>query len=316
MAAAQALPVYIVVGPKGTGKSYLCGLLAGNPGAFPRGDAGTHVTTAQRMANCDRGIVVDTTGLDLEGSNRPNFNVCRGHRTYVILLVNDERITTAVTQLLRSCGLARIATPAQVNVFNGYRWDRTGLEVQVRDRGQLLDLVNGGQLQSFLMPATQPVLPPAAGGQAPQARANAAPPPPRLDPMSGQLVRRVIRDAAQRSFREELASLTAQELEMYRRPGDSTLRLSALMLNMNNQDIVEQQLTNEHMAHVLATIVQSAVLRVQLERLFPGQGAELGVERRGDVFEATCFRMRYGGGATLESRRAFSCIVDLLLEPA
>jgi hypothetical protein len=310
MAAAQALPVYIVVGPKGTGKSYLCGLLAGNPDAFPRGDARTHVTTAQRMVHCDRGIVVDTTGLDLEGSNRPNFNVCRGHRTYVILLVNDERITTAVTQLLRSCGLARIATPAQVNVFNGYRWDGTGLPV--RDRGQLLDLVDRGQLQSFLMP----VLPPAAGGQAPQARANAAPPPRRLDPMSGQPVRQVTPDAAQRSFREELASLTAQELETYRRPGDSTLRLSALMLNINNQDIVEQQLTNEHMAHVLATIVEPAVLRVQLERLFPGQGAELGVERRGDVFEATCFRMRYGGGATSISRRAFSRIVELLLEPA
>ena len=161
-----------------------------------------------------------------------------------------------------------------------------------------------------------PVLPPAAGGRAPQARANAAPPPPRIDPMNGQPVRQVTPNAARQEFLNQLRSLTTQELETYRRPGDSTLRLSALMLNINNQDIVEQQLTNEHMAHVLATIVEPAVLRVQLERLFPGQGAELGVERRGDVFEATCFRMRYGGGATSESRGAFRRIVDLLLEPA
>ncbi len=315
MAAAQALPVYIVVGPKGTGKSYLCGLLAEDRDAFPSGDADTHVTTAQRMAHCRRGIVVDTTGLDLEGSNRPNFNVCRGHRTYVILLVNDDRIKKSVTQLLSSCGLERIATPAQVNVFNGHRWNGTGLPV--RDRDQLLDLVDRGQLQSFFMPATQPVLPPGrAGGQAHQARANAAPPPPRIDPISEVPVRQVAPDTARQVFLNQLRSLTTQELERYRRPGDTALRLSALMLNMNNQDIVEQQLTNEHMAHVLATIVEPAVLLAQLERLFPGQGADLGVERRGDVFEATCFRMRARGIATPLSRGAFSRIVELLLEPA
>ena len=313
MAAIQAPAApkaYIVVGPCGLGKSYLCGLLAENPDAFPHRDDETHVTNAQHMVPCRRGLVVDTTGLDLEGNNLPNFNVCRGYRTYVILLVAGKRNSTSVNKLLKRCGLKSIAEPAQINFFNGYNYKATS--PQVHDRDQLLDLVDRGQLQSFLMP----VLPPAAGGQAPQARANAAPPPRRLDPMSGQPVRQVTPDAAQRSFREELASLTAQELETYRRPGDSTLRLSALMLNIKNQDIVEQQLTNEHMAHVLATIVEPAVLRVRLERLFPGQGAELGVERRGDVFEATCFRMRYGGGATSISRRAFSRIVELLLEPA
>jgi hypothetical protein len=79
---------------------------------------------------------------------------------------------------------------------------------------------------------------------------------------------------------------------------------------------VEQQLTNEHMAHVLATIVEPTVLHAQLERLFPGQGADLGVETRGDVFEATCYRMRARGIATPLSRGAFSRIVELLLEPA
>ncbi len=328
MAAIQtpaAPKAYIVVGPKGTGKSYLCGLLAEDAAAFPRGNAGTHVTTAQHTVQCVRGRVVDTTGLDSKRKNKPNFSVCRGHDTYVILLVNGMRIEEDVTQLLHECGLGSWATPAQINVFNGWGFDRSVLQGNERerchDREQLIRLVNEGRLSSFLVPPQpvpppvppQPVPPPvprpvARPAQHPVAISTA---PAKMDPFDEAPLMRKVPDW-EKSFVDELTHLTNDERVRYQGIGDAAIKFAAYKLNKGDPSRVERGISNERMMEFLKHVIKDEHKRKEhLQRVFADSKPPFTATQQGNLFEATCYRMRFIT-KTQTSRAAYTYIVEWL----
>ncbi len=315
MATIQTHPkAYIVVGPKGTGKSYLCGLLAGDFEAFPHRNAGTHVTTVQHMVRCDRGLVVDTTGLDSKPTNKPNFSVCSGHDTYVILLVNDMRNDDDVKERLDDWGISSWATPAQINVFNGWGFDRDVLpegreRERCHDRKQLIPLVEGGCLNSFLVPQSMP--PPVPRPVARPVKNSPAQRPQKMDPFDEAPLMRQVPEWRE-SFVNELTRLKNDERVRYQGIGDAAIKFAAHKLNKDDPSRVERGISNERMMEFLKHVIKDQDKRTeQLQRVFGESSTTFTAKQQGNVFEATCYRMRFIT-KTPTSRAAFTYIVEWL----
>lgn len=119
---AQRKPILVVLGQKGTGKSYLINKIFKTK--LRVDDSSTHVTKEQLFEEKEHkyfGGYVDTVGLDADGNNFLLLNKLLYDRPLVVLyLNNDLRIDTSKEAIEQRLGIA----PSDIWVFNSKHFEK------------------------------------------------------------------------------------------------------------------------------------------------------------------------------------------------
>jgi hypothetical protein len=136
-----------------------------------------------------------------------------------------------------------------------------------------------------------------------------------MDPFTLQRVNPVSLVVTRASFISTIEELpdgdaALQSINDHHGRGDAALRHAAFGF-VNNAD-VGPGLTNMRMRQNFVFLIGKPAADQLLQRLYPDQVQLSNDETVGDLFEATCFLMRFNAGATNARRRAFLHIVRLL----
>lgn len=293
-------PLLVVLGPKGTGKSYLINKIFGT--RLVATNAPVHVTqkqVCQEVKDHEQfGGFVDTVGLDADKDNVLSVSELYDKPLVILYLNNDLRIQTSLETIIERFGIDW----DKVWIFNSYSFKSIpdGYEPSMQFEDIFLQLRNLPQKTTILRRPVRVEPPPALTQRAPPTQAastqhvqhNKESKEDRFQTRfqevkdssvcsrSGDL-----RDVPPKTFKKWVSKLSRADVDQYRQIGDSLLSL--WLHTMASKKLIDPRLvleiqTNEFLSNFFVHKVGKDAQR-ELLRIYEGS---VGAEKVGNVVEA------------------------------